>query len=670
MRGSLYLFCVALMCALTLTTREALADAVEDADAYAESLVARAHELRLSESKEWLRLGHYRRKALGLRSDADGPDFFLAADGKRDPAAELDASLRGFFRPPTFTTGKVPSHPLCRFPARLAWLVTKLSIDRSRLRMPRCEKFEEYWKNASPHSATLVFSSFFISNPASAFGHTFLRINRELEPGATKREELLDHGIDYSARVDTSNAFLYGVKGLLGMFPGTFNMYPYYYKVREYNDFESRDLWEYDLDLTRQQVVMLAAHVWELGSTHLDYYYVDENCSYHILTALEAAVPGIDVTSKLRDVVIPADTVRAVQAQPGLVARIRYRPSLRHLFEARVRGISTDDLAVVSALARNTETQLSPELDDEQKIRLLDAAIDWNDIVWAKELVKESDSPGARSKQRLLERRAAITKPSADVVVPVPWQSAPHLSHGSGRITLASGLHASSGGAPIVEGSQGALRDSRFFYELSWRAAGHDLADPAPGQPSTSRLDFGSVTARLYPARRSLEGLELVDLTLVRIESLNPLGRFALKPSWKVSVAGSRIRDRACADDDCMVFGGGVGGGGALRLFGERVLAYALAETQVVGSGALDGIRGSPVRVDVGPSAGLRLQLGEALRAVVYGRVGYLPLSELSSTGSIVGSLRLRLGQDLALGFDGRVEPRASSAQVSAAFYY
>jgi 4-amino-4-deoxy-L-arabinose transferase-like glycosyltransferase len=126
-------------------TREALADAVEDADAYAESLVARAHELRLSESKEWLRLGHYRRKALGLRSDADGPDFFLAADGKRDPAAELDASLRGFFRPPTFTTGKVPSHPLCRFPARLAWLVTKLSIDRSRLRMPRCEKFEEYW---------------------------------------------------------------------------------------------------------------------------------------------------------------------------------------------------------------------------------------------------------------------------------------------------------------------------------------------------------------------------------------------------------------------------------------------------------------------------------------------------------------------------------------------
>ena len=24
---------------------------------------------------------------------------------------------------------------------------------------------------------------------------------------------------------------------------------PYYYKVREYNDYESRDLWEYELEL-------------------------------------------------------------------------------------------------------------------------------------------------------------------------------------------------------------------------------------------------------------------------------------------------------------------------------------------------------------------------------------------------------------------------------------
>src|SRR5205085_2119317 len=91
--------------------------------------------------------------------------------------------------------------------------------------------------------------------------------------------DLLDYGVDYSATADTSNPVLYAFKGIFGFFPGTFHIFPYYYKVREYNDYESRDLWEYDLSLTPQQVTMLVAHLYELGATYFDYYYIDENCS-------------------------------------------------------------------------------------------------------------------------------------------------------------------------------------------------------------------------------------------------------------------------------------------------------------------------------------------------------------------------------------------------------
>src|SRR5438132_11934621 len=45
-----------------------------------EELVGRAHQQRLAEDEQWIRLGHWRRTLLGgWESEADGPDFFLAA---------------------------------------------------------------------------------------------------------------------------------------------------------------------------------------------------------------------------------------------------------------------------------------------------------------------------------------------------------------------------------------------------------------------------------------------------------------------------------------------------------------------------------------------------------------------------------------------------------------
>src|SRR5262245_24205392 len=101
---------------LVASAGKAQADGPTDPDAeaarYAETLIAKAHELRLAERKQWLRLGHYRPGLLGTSSEADGRDFFLAKSGASDPSAELDATLRGFFKPPSYETGTPPQHPL------------------------------------------------------------------------------------------------------------------------------------------------------------------------------------------------------------------------------------------------------------------------------------------------------------------------------------------------------------------------------------------------------------------------------------------------------------------------------------------------------------------------------------------------------------------------------
>ncbi len=213
----------------------AYASHVADA-AYADALIARARELEVARSRAWLRLGHWHARPASrsrFESEADGAAFFLAPEGARDPQAELEATIRGFFAPGGDETGEEdgsapPEHAICRFPARFLHLSRVLEIEPGRLRVPRCQRFLDFMEDLGPSGVTLVFSSYFMNNPASALGHTFLRVDRAAGVTTRRGQELLDTGIDFGANVDTDNAFLYGVKGLVGLFPGTFRRLAYY----------------------------------------------------------------------------------------------------------------------------------------------------------------------------------------------------------------------------------------------------------------------------------------------------------------------------------------------------------------------------------------------------------------------------------------------------------
>src|SRR5262249_52394312 len=162
-------------------------------------------------------------------------------------------------------------------------------------------------------------------NPASMYGHTFLRVNKATDTKPDeKRMELLDFGIGYGANVTTSDPFSYALFGLMGLFDGTFTNVPYYYKVREYNNFESRDLWSYELALTEDELDTLVAHFWEIGETAFPYFYLTRNCSYYLLSVIEAAAPRLQLLSKIPFWVIPSDTVQALTETPDLVSKVSY----------------------------------------------------------------------------------------------------------------------------------------------------------------------------------------------------------------------------------------------------------------------------------------------------------------------------------------------------------
>lgn len=620
-----------------------------DPDRYANELVQRAERLGLAQDVMWHRLLHYRKTLWGgWESEADGKPFFLAEDGKTNPEAELRATLLGFFDPPSRT--REPRHPLCRFPARFMWLDSKLRIDKRKLPRQDCPDFQEFVELLAPRSLVLVFSSYYLNNPASAFGHTFLRVSKSPPGGNRQGLSLLDYGIDYSATADTGNAVLYAFKGLTGLFRGDFHKVPFYYKVREYNDYESRDLWEYELDLDSEQVARVVAHVWELGHTYFAYYYLTENCSYHILALLEVADPKLQLVDKLGWPVIPADTVKALQENPGLIRQVSYRASNRTRFAQLVEALSAEEQAAVQQLMNDAEAPLPTAFSVEQKVRVLDVAVELMDVRTASDLTKdrsEMDADNARAQQTLLERRTEFLVPSPEYEFAPPFRQMPHIGHDSTRVGLGSGYDQQDG----------------YYHTLNFRLALHDMADPATGYPDAAEIQFLPGTLRYFIEDPKVR---LESLSLVRVRSFSPLSRFENTLSWMVDTGADRSFDSGC--NGCLSLFGQLGGGFTVQPFGSFLTFFALANVKVqapVDSGLLDA-----VRLGVGPWGGLRLRFAEQVTFLTTGGWSYLPGQEPFQTWNVDGTLRVGYSKNFAIGVEGQLYPSTMAVQGVSYLYF
>ena len=284
--------------------------------AYLIQLQKAAQDKRLWAHRQWQVLLHYQPRfgGGGVESQVDDADFFLSPSGKFNPQSELDATLASFFAPPDSEGGA--EHPQCQFIARYQWLKQELGFAAEYLPEYACPQFDDWLAEMDPDRVTLVFPVAYLNNPASMFGHTLLRIDSNQRSPQTR---LLDFTINYAADTQEEPGLSYAMKGLFGGYEGSFSVAPYYVQVKRYGDIENRDIWEYQLALSHEEVLRMLMHTWELRSAGLDYYFLDENCSYQLLTLLEAARPSLHLLDQFGLWAIPADTVRAVAHEGDLI---------------------------------------------------------------------------------------------------------------------------------------------------------------------------------------------------------------------------------------------------------------------------------------------------------------------------------------------------------------
>lgn len=472
--------------------------------AYADQLVEKARRRRLHEERYWHTLLHYKRTITGLRSLVDDPKFFLSPRGKRDPEAELEATIRAFFQPDT----PGARHPVCRFVARYYWIKEQLNLDPAVLPVNECEQFTRLIEEMKPESTTLVFPTSHMNSPASMFGHTLLAYE------TASKSKLLAYAVNYAAVTTETFGPLFAVKGIFGLYRGYFSILPYYAKLQEYSDIDHRDIWEYRLNFTREETIRSIMHVYELDGIYSDYYFFDENCSYALLFLLEAGRPSLDLTDRLPPWVIPLDTIRVVE-DAGLIAGAVYRPSktttIRHV--ASLLDRPSRLLALDMARGRAAPERIrASELSKQEKARTYDLAVEYLQYLYSKRQI-ERDVYTDRF-VKLLAARSALGIPDGEryEIQPPPR---PEEGHQSDRLQIGFGL-----------------RRGEPFQELRFRFAYHTLTDYARGYPEGSQIVFGDTALRYYfhDNRFTLQQLDLVDIV-----SLAPRDELFQPISWKVT---------------------------------------------------------------------------------------------------------------------------------------
>ncbi|MCX7679315.1 MAG: DUF4105 domain-containing protein [Spirochaetes bacterium] len=509
--ASFFILCVIILCVILLTTQSALS--IPDEQKYVQLLIDRANRLSLHAHDGWRALVHYKETFWGTQSLIDDPKFFLSPDGKTNPQAELHATIRAFFSQPK--SGE--KHPVCRFIARYHWLKEMLTIDETKIPMKGCNEIEQFIDKIAPKTATLVFPASNINSPASMFGHTLLSIE------TANRSKLLAHAIDYSAHTQESWMVMLAAKGIFGFYNGYFNILPYYAKVQEYNDFDKRDIWEYRLTFTEQEVRTMIYHILELENIYSHYYFFDENCSYNILFLLDVARPSLKLTdrfyTKIPTWVIPVDTIRAIK-DAGLIEAIDFRPSRVTKIRSLAKKLSPEGeklaVGVIQKKIAPKEIQ-SARVSHKEKAYIADLLTEYIRYQYADEKISKEEY--STRFIDILNVRSALNGPNEELFTTT--SATPESGHRSARAFFGTGSMGKS-----------------LYQEFRIRPAYHTILDPDDGYIEGGQIVFSDISVRYYDFEKkfSVQRWEIINLF-----SLTPNDAFIRAVSWKVNTGLRRV---------------------------------------------------------------------------------------------------------------------------------
>ncbi len=585
----------------------------------------------------WLKLGKYEIRGFGsdrYESAVLSDEFFLAADGRTNPQGELEATIAAMSQP---LDGDPNEHAQCRFPARYLWLQRQAQLPG--VADIACPSFEEWVFGEATDSISIIFATGYLGNPASYYGHTLLKFN-----SSTRRvtSDLLDVTVNYGAIVPpNAGRISYLYNGATGGYKAGFSHIEYYYHDYNYGELELRNLWEYELNLSQDEVDFIMAHSWELLGREFVYYFFRRNCAYRMAEIVEI-VDGIRIIPAQRPWTVPQSVVSmadgATRGGEPLVASVRWHPSRQSVFYDSYRKLNKPEQDALQELVANSGRSSALEalpVDGQQ--RVVDAAIDYYGY-----LMPRDEPPGSELSQRYREMLAKrFTLPGSARSEPPQPELGPEKDRAPGYLS-AGFVHNSEAGNGV---------------SMRIRPAYYDVLDSSISHVPNSELSMGEVIVDV------LDGdVRVREASLFRVEAVN--GAISGLPgdagrSWRL---GLGVYEQFPGCEDCLVarFEGDIGR--SMPFFGNSTIgAY-------IGGAAQDN-RNNYGNLFARASAYINATLSDrmTLSARYEYRYHFDSVMEGEDVVSFNARYELSQGWDLRLGWH---DNRNESASLSVGYYW
>ena len=444
-----------------------------------------AIDKKLDQSDTWLRLLHY---PLGKnKSDIITKSFFISENGAINAKLELLETIKVLLSNNALTNDAV-----CKYPARKLWLQQQLNIPNALFSKKKCVELNAWLSDAS--SISLIFADGYLKNPASLYGHLLLKFNN-----ADKKSHLLDKSINFGANIpDDENSLIYIFNGITGGYPAKFSSAEFYKNTHIYKELEQRNLWEYQLNLTKQQIQLIENHIWELMiNAQFDYYFLKQNCAYRLAELIELVTDQTIINQNL-PWTMPTDTLNRLHDSQNLISSINYYPSRETLFLERYKSLEIHLQPIVNNFIETENTSLLHlnELTTKNKTDIYDTLFNYYAFIHAENL---EDKKYTKIKKILLQ--AQLKLPFEPLTAITHKTSPPHSGQKPAltQLLLANNKKLKTGTI---------LRIRPAYYD-------HLSID-------TGRLPHSNLTMLDLKLGYFNQQLKLYSLDIVNIETLNP----------------------------------------------------------------------------------------------------------------------------------------------------
>lgn len=561
----------------------------------------------LAQKTQWLKLLHYDSNSSSILN----LDFFLSLEGQRNPLSELQTTIQGLKENPALS---------CRFPARRLWL------EQQGLQFPpqSCPELEEWTRGKTVRSVSVIFADGFLGNPASFFGHPLLKINF-----ADSKSPLMETAINYGAFTPQDvNPVEYAILGIFGGYQAGFTSAEFYFHRSNYAELELRDMWEYELKLTPPERDLLVAHLFEMMSARMKYYFFGDNCAYRMSYALELAT-GKKLQSVI-PVAIPISLFHRLSEENLISTPKRWKSRQTRLRENYL-GLSSEDSTMLKQIVTNPEQMNEKEfqaLAEQKRAHIIEVALDYEAFM----LAQDNSAERVLRKKQFLRARALLP-----------------AGRGKSREMHKRPPHESQ--KPILTG-MGFMKSEKWGDGASFRIRPvfYDLISPDAGRPALSSLAVFDLEADYFQKELRVKKFDAISIENLNrsITGLTGDGGWA----WRLRVGGDQI-NLACRD--CLSARAEAGVGQAIELHSKFVVWAMLdprLQSNVAGGGHLS----------LKPHASVLFTLSDDVRMLAtLGRRYYLDRNLPSETMS---NVEMRLGSkktwDIRVGYEVHVDHRSS----------